>query len=104
MCESQLTDGLVVIVLRIRDVEAREQIIHRLCDIGEQITPSIYELNTGDWDPGLWEEEVEYFERYLEGTSDRMIVWRFAGQVHGRLDASSMNQDIQAEQLLDNQP
>ena len=43
MAESQLSDGLIIVVLRIRDTEARERIIHRLCNIGEQITPSIYE-------------------------------------------------------------
>jgi hypothetical protein len=81
----QLVDGLVIIFLRIRDVEAREQIIHHLCDIGEQITPTIYELNTSDWDAGLWEDEVKSFERFLEGTRDRMIVWRILGQTYTRL-------------------
>jgi hypothetical protein len=71
--ESQSAHGLVILVLRIRDVDAREQIIHRLCNFGEQITPAIYEVNTGDWDAGLWEEEVAFFERQLEGTRDRII-------------------------------
>lgn len=84
MVEPQLVDGLVIIVLRIRDVDAREQIEHHLCNIGEQITPTIYELNTADWDPGLWEEEVELFERWLEGTRDRMIVWKFVAQTYTR--------------------
>lgn len=82
--EPQLVDGLVMIVLRIRDVDARVQIEHRLCDIGEQITRSIYELNTADWDPGLWEEELQFFERWLEGTRDRMLVWKVVGQTYTR--------------------
>jgi hypothetical protein len=82
--EPQLSDGLVIIVLRIRDAEAREQIVHRLCNIGEQVTPAIYELNTGDWDPGLWEEEVHRFESKLEGTRDHILVWRFSGQTYTR--------------------
>ena len=38
-----------------------------------------YELNIGDWDVGLWEEEVEWFTELLEGTNDRIVVWRFSG-------------------------
>ncbi len=84
MSEPQLTDGLVVIVLRIRDIDVREQVIHHLCEIGDQITPTVYELNTGDWDTGGWEEEIQYFERILEGTRDGMLVWRFVGQTYTR--------------------
>lgn len=80
----QLSDGLAVVVLRIRDIDVREQIVHRLCNIGEQITPSIYELNTADWDPGLWDEEVRAFEDQLQGTDDRLLIWKFAGQTYSR--------------------
>jgi len=84
MTEPNLVDGLIILVLRIRDVDAREQVVHRLCDIGDQVTPTIYELNTGDWDPELWEEEVNYIGRCLEGTRDRVIAWRFVGQTYTR--------------------
>jgi hypothetical protein len=84
MSETQLADGLVIIVLRIRDVDVREQIINRLCETGDQITSLVYELNTADWDPGLWDQEVQYLESLLEGTRDSLLVWRFAGQTYSR--------------------
>jgi hypothetical protein len=84
----QLSDGLIILVVRVRDEIVREQVIHRLNDVGEQITKNIYELNIGDWDAGLWEDEVQNLERLLEGTRDRLLVWKFTGQTFVRFSIS----------------
>jgi hypothetical protein len=77
-------DGLVVVYVRIQKLETREPIIRRLCDIGEMITPVTYELNTSHWDDGLWDNEVAFFRQCLEGTRDRMFVWRVVGDTYTR--------------------
>lgn len=81
-------NGLILVALSIRDEECRERIIHRLCNIGEQITRAIYEVNTATWDDGLWEQEVAFFERQLEGTGGRMLVWRFQNGNYARFEIS----------------
>ena len=66
--------------LRIRDEKLRDQAVHRLENLpSERVTTSIYEFNVADCDDGLWDEEVNWFDELLEGTRDRIIVWRFAG-------------------------
>ncbi|MBW3599766.1 MAG: hypothetical protein KY475_21155 [Planctomycetes bacterium] len=75
----------MIMVLRIRDPDRREQAIHRLENQpSEEALPRIYEMNIGDWDAGLWEEELEWFTELLDGTRDRIIVWRFAGNSYIR--------------------
>lgn len=78
--ESQPVDGLVIMVLRIRDEDRRKQAIHRLVNNpGERITSTVFEFSTADWDEGLWEEEITWFTDLLEGSRDSIIVWRFVG-------------------------
>ena len=75
---SQPADGLVIVALRIRDEERRQQIIYRLLSgSSERITSTVFEFNTSDWDDGLWDEEVAWLTDVLEGTRDKIIVWRF---------------------------
>lgn len=77
---AQPTDGLVLIALRIRDEDRREQAVHRLENLAtERPLRGFYELNIGDWDTGLWDEEVTWLSDLVEGTRDRVIVWRFSG-------------------------
>jgi hypothetical protein len=74
----QPAEGLVIVALQIHDEERREQAIHHIVNLpSERITSRIYEITTGDWDEGLWEEEIEWFTGLLEGTRDSIIVWRF---------------------------
>lgn len=81
----QTTDGLVMIALRIRDEDRREQAIHRLENLPtERPFRGFYELSIADWDEGLWEEEVAWFSDLLEGTRDRIIVWQFTGDTYTR--------------------
>ena len=78
--ELQPADGLVIMALRIRDEDRRQQAIHRLVNNpGERLTSNIFEFSTADWDDGLWDEEVSWFTDLLEGTRDSIIVWRFVG-------------------------
>lgn len=77
---SQPVHGLVILALRIRDEDRRQQAIHRLANLlADRITSTIFEFSTADWDDGLWEEEVEWLTDLLEGTRDSVIVWRFIG-------------------------
>lgn len=83
--ELQPVDGLVLIALRIRDEDRREQAVHRLENLlPERITPTIYELSVADWDEGLCDEEIRWFMDLLEGTRDCVIVWRFVGSGFSR--------------------
>ena len=84
MSQAQLVDGLVIIALRIRNEDARALVIHELTNFGEQVTSNIFELQTAHWDSDTWEERMRLFEAYLEGTGDRMIIWKFVGQTYTR--------------------
>lgn len=74
----------MIIVLRVRDQNARMLIESQLNDFGEQITPAIYELNTADWDKYAWDEFVNRLENALVGTDDRLLVWKFSGAKYTR--------------------
>jgi len=68
----------VIMALQIRDEDRRQQAIHHLVDlIADRPVPTVFEFRTDDWDEGLWEEEIEWFTELLEGTRDRVVVWRF---------------------------
>lgn len=89
MTTEQPVNGLVILVLRIRHPDVREQIIHRLCNIGEQITNTVYELQIGDWDDGLWEDEVNWLSMELEGTEDQVVVWKCSNQGYTRFSITA---------------
>lgn len=75
---TQPCDGLIIILLRIRDPDRREQAIDRLLNIGaDRVTQNAFELSIADWDQGLWDDDVEWFSNLLESTRDSMILWRF---------------------------
>jgi hypothetical protein len=77
---SQPTNGLVIMALRVRDPDRREQIVHRLLNIlADRVTSTIYEFATADWDEGSWNDEIEWLSEILEGTRDSIVVWHFAG-------------------------
>jgi hypothetical protein len=81
----QPIDGLVIMALRIRDEDRRQQAFSRLNDLlAERPTPTIFEFNTADWDDGLWQEEIDWFTELLDGTHDSVIVWRFDGETYTR--------------------
>ncbi len=83
--ESRPVDGLVIMALRIRDQDFRQQAIHRLVNLpADRVTSTIFEFSTADWDEGLWDEEIEWFTYILEGTHDSIIVWCFVGNTFTR--------------------
>ncbi|MDB5344080.1 MAG: hypothetical protein JWP89_2457 [Schlesneria sp.] len=74
----QPCDGLIILIMRVRDPDRREQVVDRLTDIGaDRVAQNAFELSTADWDAGLWDDEVEWFSDLLELTRDSLIVWRF---------------------------
>jgi hypothetical protein len=74
----QLAEGLVILLLQIRDQERRQQAIHHIVNLpADRITSTVYEIATWTWDAGLWDEELDWFVDLLEGTDDSIIVWRF---------------------------
>jgi len=82
---AQPIDGLVLLALRIRDEERREQAIHHLENLPtERPFRGFYEMNIGDWDEGQWDEEVEWFQELLDGTRDKIVAWRFDGNSYTR--------------------
>jgi hypothetical protein len=83
--ESESSDGLVIVALQIRHEDRRQQAIHHLENIpGERLTSTTFEFRTDDWDEGLWDEEIEWFTELLEGTRDRVVVWRFDNGSYNR--------------------
>jgi hypothetical protein len=81
----QPAEGLVILLLQIRDGERRQQAIHHIVNLpADRITSRIYEIATGAWDAGLWDEELDWFVDLLEGTNDSIIVWRFTNESFSR--------------------
>ena len=76
--ETQQSDGLIILVLRVRDPDRLDQILDRLADIGaDRVTSNVFQTNIADWDDGLWDQEVEWFRDLLEHTRDSAIIWHF---------------------------
>ncbi len=76
--ETQPSDGLIILVLRVRDPDRLDQILDRLADIGaDRVTSNVFQTNIADWDDGLWDQEVEWFRDLLEHTRDSAIIWHF---------------------------
>jgi hypothetical protein len=81
----QPAEGLVILLLQIRDEERRQQAVHHLVNLPcEQITSRLYEVATSTWDAELWDEEVDWFKDLLEGTNDSVVVWRFTNGCFSR--------------------
>lgn len=74
---SESSNGLVILALQIRNEDRRQQAVHHLVNLGERLTSTLFQFSTDDWDDGLWEEEIEWFTELLDGTRDRIVVWRF---------------------------
>jgi hypothetical protein len=87
---SESSNGLVIVALRIRNEGRRQEAIDRLENLpSERLTAAIFELRTDDWDEGLWNDEVEWFTELLDGTHDRVIVWKFADGKYTRFTIGS---------------
>ena len=54
--EFQSADGLVIVRVNIDDDDRRDQVIHRIVNLpSDEITDTLFEIHTGDWDDGLWD-------------------------------------------------
>lgn len=83
--ELKSCDGLVILALRVRDPDRRDQVLDRLADMcAVRVNSSIFEIDTADWDDGLWDQELEWFTELLDDTRDSVIVWRFTGDLFAR--------------------
>jgi hypothetical protein len=86
----QPAEGLVILLLQIRDEERRQQAIHHIVNLPcERVTSRLYEISTGDWDAELWDQEVDWFTNLLEGTNDSIVVWRFTNGSFSRFTLSA---------------
>lgn len=76
---SQSSDGLIIVLLRVRDPDRKALVIDRLTDVGaDRVTQIAFELSIADWDDGLWDDELQWFSDLLELTRDSLIVWQFS--------------------------
>jgi hypothetical protein len=81
----QSAEGLVILLLQIRDEERRKQAIHHIVNLPcERVNSRLYEVAAGSWDAELWVQEVEWFTDLLEGTYDSIVVWRFTNGCYSR--------------------
>jgi hypothetical protein len=81
----QPAEGLVILLLQIRDEERRQQAIHHIVNLPcDRVNSRLYEISTGNWDDGLWDEEVDWFVDLLEGSNDSIVVWRFTNGCFSR--------------------
>ena len=82
--EFQSADGLVIVRVNIDDDDRREQLIHRIVNLpSEEITDTLFEIHTGDWDDGLWDDELAYFSDLLFG-DDFLTIWHFTNGEYSR--------------------
>jgi hypothetical protein len=75
--------GDILVYAKIRDPEARGMLNSLLENLpGERVSPTLYEVVTADWDAGLWDEEVERMQSYVDAATDTLIFWQV---VEGKL-------------------
>jgi len=87
--ESHSADGLVIVHVNIDDDDRREQLIHRIVNLpSDEITETLFEIHTGDWDDGLWDDELAYFAELMFGT-DFLTIWHFIDGKYSRYSLTS---------------
>jgi hypothetical protein len=73
---------------RIRDPGARARLRQLLDDLpGERVNAQLYELFTEDRDEGLWDEEVNRMQEFIDPATDTLVFWRV---VDGKLLRTSL--------------
>ena len=87
--EFQSADGLVIVRVNIDDADRREQLIHRIVNLpSSEITETLFEIHTADWDEGLWDDELAYFSELLFG-DDILTIWQFNNGEYSRYSLSA---------------
>jgi hypothetical protein len=80
MCEPEQAAGDILVYAQVRNAEARASLQQLLDDLpGERVNSSLYEVFTADWDPGLWDEEVERMQELIDAETDTLIFWQVIG-------------------------
>ena len=74
----------MIVLVNIEDDDRREQLVHRIVSLpGAEITETLFEIHTSDWDDGLWDDELAYFAQLLFG-DDSLTIWHFTDGVYSR--------------------
>ena len=67
----------VLVYAKVRNPENRDLLNALLENLpGERVSNTLYEVSTADWDPGLWDEEVERMQSYIDPDTDTLIYWQ----------------------------
>lgn len=77
MRETERAGGDILVYAKIRDPDARHQVNSRLEDLPEErVSSTLYEVATAGWDEGVWDEEVERLQSYIDPATDTLIFWQ----------------------------
>jgi hypothetical protein len=75
----------VIVYARVRNPENKVLLESLLVNLpGDRISPTLYEIFTTDWDPGLWEETASQMESYVDPEHDILIFWQVVDGVLAR--------------------
>jgi len=76
---------MVLIHVKIRDEVVRSSFQHHLLNLlAERVSSSVYQLDTSDWSESDWSDEFNTFKSMLEGSNERVVIWRFIGTQFSR--------------------
>ncbi|HEY1686382.1 MAG TPA: hypothetical protein VGG19_16575 [Tepidisphaeraceae bacterium] len=79
------TTGNVIVYARVRNPDNKALLESLLVNLpGDRISPTLYEIFTADWDPGLWDETVERMESYIDPERDTLIFWQVVNGILAR--------------------
>jgi hypothetical protein len=79
MADAEPAGGDILVYAKVRDPANRELLWSQLEDLpGERVGPTLYEVFTADWDEGLWDEELERMQSYIDAATDTLIFWQVA--------------------------
>jgi hypothetical protein len=88
MADARQAGGDILVYAKVRDPEARGLLRGLLENLpGERVSSTLYEVFTADWDEGLWDEEVERMQSYIDPATDTLIFWQV---VDGKLARTSI--------------
>ena len=69
--------GDILVYAKVRDPEARGLLNSLLENLpGERVSSTLYEVVTADWDEGLWDEQVERMQSYIDAATDTSLYFR----------------------------
>jgi hypothetical protein len=75
--ELQPVNGNVLVFAKVRDPDSKVQLTQLLENLpGERIAANLHEVFTGDWDAGLWDEEVQRMQSIIDPEVDTLIFWQ----------------------------